>query len=357
MSKDIILNYKRFTTKKRTFIWLSIILLLALIFLGLSLGASSISLNDIFRIIAGNGETTERQILFNIRLPRVLSAVLAGTALSVSGTVMQSILRNPLGSPFTLGISNSAAFGAAFAVIILGAGSTQSNSADALFVNNPYLITISAFIWSLIGTAIILIIARFRDASPETMILTGIIMGSLFIAGTTGLEYFAEDVELASIVFWTFGDLGRASWREFYILLIVVVPAVIFFIHNRWNIRSLNTGDETANSLGVNVERTRVIVMLVASLTTAVAVSFFGIIAFVGLVVPHLVRRMIGSDERFLIPATGLFGGVFLLASDLLARNIIAPMVLPVGILTSFIGAPLFILLLIKGKGKGVWLR
>lgn len=357
MNKEIIKEYKKFTARKRLFVYGSSLLLILLIIFGLLLGSSKISFQDIIQIILGSSDAINHQIILNIRLPRVLSAVLAGTALSVSGAVMQSILRNPLGSPFTLGISNAAAFGAAFAIIILGAGSTQSSMSDALLVNNPYLITFSAFFWSLVSTIFILFMARFKDASPETMILTGIILGSLFIAGTTGLEYFAEDVQLSSIIFWTFGDLGRASWKEFFVLLAITTPALVFFIRNRWNIRSLNTGDETANSLGVNVEKTRIRVMLIASLTTAVVVSFFGIIAFVGLVVPHLVRRMVGSDERFLIPATALFGGVFLLASDLLARTIIAPMVLPVGILTSFIGAPLFIILLIKGRGKNLWLK
>ncbi len=357
MSKELIGTYQQFTKRKRLFIFASALLLLVFIFFGLLVGSSDISLWDMLTIFTGNSENVQLHILFNIRLPRVLSAVLAGTALSISGTVMQSILRNPLGSPFTLGISNAAAFGAAFAIIFLGAGTSQSNSSDAILISNPYIITLSAFFWSLFSTIIILLMARFKDASPETMILTGIIMGSLFIAGTTGLEYFAEDTQLSTIVFWTFGDLGRASWTEFYILLAIVTPALFFFLQQRWNIRSLNTGDETANSLGVNVEKTRMRVMLVASLTTAVTVSFFGIIAFVGLVVPHLVRKMIGSDERFLIPATALFGSVFLLASDLLARTIIAPMVLPVGILTSFIGAPLFIFLLFKSRGKSVWLK
>lgn len=357
MSRDIINQYKKFTARKRLFIVISSTALFILIILSLIVGATSISFQDFLNLFTKNANTTYYQIIVNIRLPRVLSAVLVGTALSISGVVMQSILRNPLGSPFTLGISNAAAFGAAFAVIFFGAGSTQSNINDALIFNNPYLITISAFFFSISCTVIILLIARFKDASPETMILTGIILGSLFIAGTTALQYFAEDVQLTSIVFWTFGDLGRASWREFYILLAITVPSLIFFIKYRWNIRSLNTGDETANSLGVNVEKTRIKVMLIASLTTAAAVSFFGIIAFVGLVVPHLVRRIIGSDERFLIPATAIFGGVFLLASDLIARSIIAPMVLPVGILTSFIGAPVFIFLIIKGKGRGLWLK
>ncbi len=354
---NTISEYNRFTKRKRLFIIITSVILALFVLLGLMVGSSTVSFSDLFSIFSSDSPRINQHILYNIRLPRVLSAVLAGTALSVSGAVMQSILRNPLGSPFTLGISNAAAFGAAFAVIVMGAGSTQSSMYDALVFNNPYLITISAFFWSLVSTSIILMIARFKDASPESMILTGIILGSLFIAGTTALEYFAEDVQLASIVFWTFGDLGRASWNEFFILAAIVIPAVVFFVYYRWNIRTLNTGDETANSLGVNVSRVRLKVMLVASLTTAVAVSFFGIIAFVGLVVPHLVRRMIGSDERFLIPASSIFGAVFLLAADLAARTLISPVVLPVGILTSFIGAPLFIILLIKGKGKNLWLK
>ncbi len=357
MTQDIINQYKKYTARKRIFILATALLLIIVMIAGIIVGASSISLTQIFEVMIGTGDKVDRQIILNIRLPRVLSAMIAGTALAVSGTIMQSILRNPLGSPFTLGISNAAAFGAAFAVIILGAGSTQSSVNDAVSINNPYIITISAFFWSLVSTLIILIMAKLKDSSPETMILTGIVLGSLFMAGTTALEYFAEEVQLASIVFWTFGDLGRTSWNEFYILLAVIIPSLAFFIYNRWNISAMNSGDESANSLGVNVERLRTQMMLVASLATAVSVSFFGIIAFVGLVVPHIVRRLVGTDERFLIPASALFGGVFLLGSDILARTIISPMVLPVGILTSFIGAPLFIYLLIKGRKGGLWTK
>ena len=355
MKQEIIEHYKNYTLRKRIFILITGILLLLIMIVGIALGSSDINFIQLIEILLGKGNEVNNQIILNIRLPRVLSAILAGTALATSGTVMQSILRNPLGSPFTLGISNAAAFGAAFAVIVLGAGSTQSSVNDAVTFTNPYMMTISAFIWSLVSTGIILIMAKFKDASPETLILTGIILGSLFIAATTGLEYFAQEVQLASIVFWTFGDLGRASWHEFYILVIVIIPTLIYFIYNRWNISVLNSGDETANSLGVNVDKLRIRIMLTASIATAVSVSFFGIIAFVGLVVPHIVRRMVGSDERFLIPASAIFGGVFLLGSDILARTIIAPMVLPVGILTSFIGAPLFIYLLLRGRKGGLW--
>jgi iron complex transport system permease protein len=263
---------------------------------------------------------------------------------------MQSILRNPLGSPFTLGISHSAAFGAAFAIVVLGVGSINSSSIDAVILNNPYVITVCAFGFSLIATFIIILLAKYKGASPETMILTGVALGSLFIAGTTALEYFAEDIQLSSIIFWTFGDIGRTSWNDLAIISAVVIPAVIYFIYNMWNYNSLNSGDETAKSLGVNVERVRIGGLLVASLVTALIVSFVGIIGFIGLVVPHIVRKSIGGDERYLIPSACIIGAILLMASDTVARTIISPVVLPVGILTSFLGAPLFIYLVVKGR-------
>ena len=347
--------YRNFLIKRRLFLLLVFILLIVFAIIGITFGSVHISLPDIFKVITGTATELNRQIIINIRLPRVLSAILAGMALSVAGAAMQSILRNPLGSPFTLGISNAAAFGAAVAVVIFGAGTMRSSTSDAVLINNPYLISICAFTASMGATIIILLVSKIRGANPETMILTGIMSGSLFMAGTTALQFFADDVEISAIVFWTFGDLGRAGWREFWVMLLVVVPTLFYFIHNRWNYNSLDVGDETASSLGVKVERVRIWGMLIASLSTAIAVSFFGIIAFVGLVVPHIVRSIIGTDERFLIPASALFGGLFLLISDTVARTIISPIVLPVGILTSFIGAPLFLFLLIHRKRRKTW--
>ena len=181
------------------------------------------------------------------------------------------------------------------------------------------------------------------------MILAGIAFGSLFSAGTVITQYFANDVQVASIVFWTFGDVGRASWRELAIMSAVTLPVTAYFVFNRWNYNALESGDDTARSLGVNVGRTRLMGMLLASLVASVAVSFLGIIAFIGLVSPHLMRRIIGDDYRFLIPGSCAMGALLLLASDTLSRTIIAPVVLPVGAITSFMGAPLFLYLLIRG--------
>ncbi|MBS3817592.1 MAG: iron ABC transporter permease [Candidatus Thermoplasmatota archaeon] len=348
--KDVSAKYKKYVSKKILFIAGSSIFLLIFLLISLTLGPSDIPLEGLLKAVLGKGKEKWIQIIWYIRLPRVLSAILAGLGLSIAGVTMQSILRNPLGSPYTLGVSQAAAFGAAFAVIVLGAGSTQSSPADSVILNNPYIITISAFFWALISTIGILSISKLRNATPETLVLAGIALGSLFTAGMTSLEYFASDVELAAVIFWTFGDLGKSSWRNFWIMLIVITPIMFYFVKHSWDYNALDSGDETAKSLGVDVEKTRIYSMLLASLATAVIVSFFGIIGFVGLVVPHIVRKVIGGDERFLIPGSAVFGAAFLLASDTVARTVISPVVLPVGILTSFLGAPLFLYLLVKGR-------
>ncbi|MCL6591321.1 MAG: iron ABC transporter permease [Firmicutes bacterium] len=347
---DSILNkYRTHLQKRFLFSGITLVLLAVFIVAGITLGSSRIPFRKALAIMMGAPDEVYARIIWSIRIPRVLAAVVAGAALAVSGAAMQSILKNPLGSPFTLGISQAAAFGAAFAIIFLGGGSIQSSSTDAVIMNNPYLVSSCAFLWSLIATGVILLMAYYRGATPETMVLTGIVTGSLFNAATTALEYFANDLQLASVVFWTFGDLGRASWRDFLILAIGAIPVTLYFIRNSWNYNALDTGDETAKSLGVNINRVRNSGMVVASLATAMVVSFFGIIAFVGLAAPHIVRRIIGSDGRFLVPSSALFGGLFLLVADTAARTVIAPVVLPVGILTSFLGGPLFLYLLIKG--------
>ncbi|MFO8020011.1 MAG: iron ABC transporter permease [Promethearchaeia archaeon] len=354
--EDIEEEYETHASKKINFIILTIFLIFSAIVVGLSLGPVDISFFEVIQTLFGFAyNKAHGQIIWKIRMPRVLSGLFAGIALSLAGCVMQCILRNPLGSPFTLGISQAAVFGVAFAVIILGAGSVHSAASDAVLLNNPFIVTISAFVACLLCTTMILLLIKFKNARPETLILMGVILGSLFNALTIGLEYFADEIQLASIVFWTFGDLSRSTWSDFFLIIAIVIPALLFFIGNAWNYNVLNAGDETAESLGVNTERIRILGMIVACLTIAVIVSFFGIISFVGLIVPHIVRKIIGGDEKFLIPASALFGGFFLLIADTLARTIISPIVLPVGVLTSFLGAPMFLYLLIKKEERGFW--
>ncbi len=341
--------YRAYTRRKALFIAGVIFATLALGVFSMTLGSAGVTPLEVLKALIGQADQRTAQIVIHIRLVRVLAAITAGIGLSVAGCVMQGVLLNPLASDYTLGVSQGAAFGAALAIVTMGAGSVQSTGADAVLIRNPYLVTVAAFAGAISATLAILLLARYKGISPEAMILAGIAFGSLFSAGTVITQYFANDVQVASIVFWTFGDIGRASWQELAIMSAVTIPVSAFFVLNRWNYNALQSGDDTAKSLGVNVARTRMASMFLASLMTAVAVSFLGIIAFVGLVSPHLVRRIMGGDYRYLIPGACAMGAFLLLASDTLSRTIIAPVTLPVGAITSFMGAPLFLYLLARG--------
>ena len=195
-------------------------------------------------------------------------------------------------------------------------------------------------------------IARLRSLSPEAILLAGIAIGSLFSAGITLIQYFAQDVQVAAVVFWTFGDLGRASWKEIIIMAVIIGVSMIYFAVRQWDYNAMDNGEEAAKSLGVSVERIRFGGMFASSLITAAAVSFLGIIGFIGLIGPQIMRRIIGGDHRFLIPASALMGSLLLLVSDTFARSIVSPIILPVGAITSFMGAPMFLYLLMRGYRK-----
>lgn len=349
--RDIASRYREHTGRKRTYIITGLVLLFVAAVLSISLGSVDIPPLDVVRTLAGYSvSTTWDSIIWNVRLPQVLTAIVAGAGLAVTGVVMQSILRNPLGSPFTLGISNAAAFGAAFSVIILGSGSSSSMLGDAVTINNPYVTSAAAFVFAMLVTLVILAFSKIRGTSPEVMILVGVAMGSLFTAGTMFLQYFADDVQLASIVFWTFGDTSRASWEELGLITAIVAASIIYFTFNRWKYNAIDAGDETAKGLGVNVERVRLWGMLWASLVTSIIVAFLGVIGFVGLICPHMARRIIGDDHRFLITGSIVVGALLLLCADTTARLMMQPYQLPVAVLTSFLGAPTFIYLILKGR-------
>jgi iron complex transport system permease protein len=342
--------YLRYIGRKTAFIGVTCFLLATMIMISISVGAAALPLLDVARTLLGASVSPQVDaIVWHIRLPQALAATIGGAALAVSGAVMQSVLRNPLGSPFTLGISHAAAFGAALSVMLLGTGQMSSAIVGAVTISNPYLTTAAAFVCCGLTALIIVGISHFRGATPEVMVLTGVALSALFSAGIMFLQFFADDVQLAAIVFWTFGDAARASWTEIAILALVTIAASVFFFAKRWDLNAVDGGDETARGLGVRVGRLRVQAMLVSSLVTAVAVAFLGVIGFVGLVCPHIVRRAIGADHRFLLPATLATGAFLLLASDTAARLLLAPKVLPVSVLTAFTGAPVFVYLILRG--------
>lgn len=349
MNLEINQSYKEYTGRKKLVISLVILLIIVFSILSICAGSSNIKPHQVIMAVLGKGTELSSVVIWNIRLPRVMAAIIAGAGLSVAGCVMQSNLRNPLASPSTLGISSAAAFGANLAIIVFGAGSIKSSSADAVLINNPYIVTICAFGFSMVATFVILMIAKLRALSSEAVLLAGVAIGSLFSAGSTLVQYFAQDVQVAAVVFWTFGDLGRASWREVSIMAILIITSIVYFIIKQWDYNAMDSGEETAKSLGVNVQQVRFGGLFVSSLITAAAVSFLGIIGFIGLIGPQMMRRIIGGDHRFLIPASALMGALLLLISDTFARTIISPVILPVGAITSFLGAPMFLYLLMRG--------
>lgn len=328
--------------------------IVVMFFLSINAGASAISVKDVCLALIGKLDGKADAVVRNIRLPRVVTGIVAGAGLSLAGCIMQNNLRNPLASPSTLGISNAAAFGANVAIIVLGAGSILSADTGRIIINNPYIVTICALVFSLGAMGIILALSKLRDFSPESIVLAGVAISSLFSAGTMIIQYFAGDsAKVATVIFWTFGDLSRASWGEIGILTLVVVLAYVYFIFRRWDYNALDSGEDTAKSLGINVEKIRLGGLFVSSVISAICVSFLGIIGFVGLIAPQISIRIVGNDKRYLIPTSACMGTLILLISDTLSRVIISPLTLPVGAVTSFFGAPLFLYLLMKGhKGK-----
>lgn len=298
-------------------------------------GAYDLTVSQVLGVLSGSGGSAADVVVWNIRLPRIVAAVVCGWGLSLAGLSIQSLLKNPLASPSTLGISQGAAFGAAFSVVVLGA--------EVLSV------TIAAFAGAMGATAVILILGRLKRLTPEAVILAGVALSSLFASATILVQYVATETQLAVVVFWTFGDVARSSWREIMLTAAAVAPVSVFFLLRRWDLNALDSGAETAKALGVNVEGLRLQGMAAAALMAALVTAFHGVIAFVGLVAPHMARRLVGADHRLLIPFSAVLGALLILAADTAGRILVGSGSLPVGVITAFMGAPMFLYLLIRG--------
>ena len=351
MKQTDLTAYNKYIRKKWIILLVMVGLLLASAIASLSAGSANLSVINILRTVFGGGNRQQNAIIWNVRMPRVATATVVGMALALSGCVMQNVLRNPLASASTLGVSQGASFGAAVAIVYFGAGIqvNDGGTASALTVTNPAMVTLCAFLGGIATTAVILGLARFRGTSPATMVLAGVAISSMFTGGTALVQYFCDDVMVATVVYWTFGSLGRAGWTEIAIIAALTFGAFVFFYYNRWNYNAMEGGTHTAKSLGVPVDRLIVLSMALCALISSVAVAFVGCISFIGLIASHIMRRFVGNDYRFLIPCSALCGGVLLLLSDIVSRMLLSPTVLPIGALTSFLGAPLFLYLIIKG--------
>jgi iron complex transport system permease protein len=335
------------------FILLMIALLCALCVFGLSVGGASYTVGESWRaLLAGPAQDPSaidirRQIIWTLRVPRVLSALVSGIGLAVSGLTMQTILRNPLASPYTLGISAAASFGAGLGIItklnVLLIVLPAAISYDLMIISN-------SFVFTAVCTFLIYFLSKLQKASAETVVLFGVAMMFVFEAATSFLQYIGKPEELAELVYWMFGSLSKASWHKFYIITVCVALCVLLTYRNAWNFNALMLGDESAQSSGVHVEGLRVTGLLLSSLMTAVIVSLLGPIGFIGLVAPHIGRMLVGGDHRFLIPMTCLAGATLLILADTMSCLVLAPAVLPVGIMTSFVGVPLLVYLIMRRR-------
>ena len=310
----------------------------------LSSGASKLNPIESLMALFGNGTPQDVNTVQSIRLPRTICAIVSGAGLALAGAALQSVLENPLASASTVGISQGAAFGATIAILMIIPGVLGASTSIGMGV-----IALCAFVGAMVSSLVVLLFSRMGFATPESIILVGVALSALWAGASTIMQYFSNDIELTKVIFWQFGDLGRATWPQIGFMSVVGVICSIYFFLNRWNYNALQNGGHVAGGLGVDVERTRMAGVFVASLMAAAMVSFVGLINFIGLIAPHIARRFVGNDYRFLLPASLVLGATIMLASDLVARMIISPIILPIGAITSFLGAPLFLFLLYKG--------
>ena len=323
------------------------VLIMALVCL--FVGASRMSFSDGVAALFGKGSAANVRILRSIRVPRVLAALIAGAALSVSGLVMQTTLSNAMASPSTMGVSNAAVFGANLSIIVFAGGflSTGNNLASYTAGVNPFAASVTAFLFSALSILLILALCRVKAFSPNVVVLAGIAVGAIWTAATTLLQFYATDVGLSAAVVWNFGDLGRATYKTDLLMLCAAAPGLAVFSALAWRYNALLSGDAAAGSMGVNVSRLRFFSLLLASLMTAACVSSLGIIC------PHVAKRLLGQDHRVSIPASALLGSLLLLCADALSRSLGSGSALPVGAITSLLGAPFFLTIIFSRKEHG----
>ena len=319
----------------------------------LFLGSSKMTFGEALDALLGGGTNAQSRIIWRIRVPRVLAAIIAGAGLSVAGLVMQTTMNNSMASPSTLGVSNAAVFGANLSIIAFAGGflSTDNNLLNFDVGANPYATSLVAFVFSTASVLLILGLCTVRSFNPNVVVLAGIAIGSVWTAATTILQFYATDVGLSAAVIWSFGDLGRATYRTDGIMAVVVLIGLVYFMLMAWKYNALLSGEATAKTMGVNVASLRFVTLLLSSVITAACVSFLGIIGFVGIICPHITKKILGQDHRVTLPVSCLMGSLLLLLADTLSRTLGSGSALPVGAITSLLGAPFFIAIIFGKKG------
>lgn len=333
--------------KKNLFLSLSCVVLLALMVYAVTLGSVYIEPELILRSILEwikygmDGVTCDdsiRFIIFEVRLPRIILAVLTGSLLSMAGAVYQAIFQNPMADPYVIGISSGAAFGATIAIIFLPPMMLLGNS----------IVSLAAFLSAILTSILVYFISKTkRGVDTFSLLLTGVVISTV-LSSFISLMMLAHQDEAMKIMTWTMGSFNAKSWNHVLTILIPTVIGIFFTIYHGKDLNVLVMGEEEAMTMGLDTKRLKRNMLLICALLTSIAVSVSGIIGFVGLIVPHFIRLIFGSEHKFLLKASFVFGAIFMLLSDTIARSLLGGFEIPVGIITSLIGGPLFLILLVR---------
>ncbi|MBC3362210.1 iron ABC transporter permease [Pseudomonas sp. SWRI154] len=339
--------YREQVWRKRLILISLAVLLLCSVLLDLALGPASYSLDEVLGALFSPDAAAPqvRVVMWEIRLPVALMAVAVGAALSLAGAQMQTILNNPLASPFTLGISAAASFGAALGLAF---------GVALVPVIAQYMVPLNAFVMAMLSALLIHVLSLRRGMTSETIVLLGIALVFTFNALLALVQFFATEQAVAAVVFWTMGSLTKATWPKLGVVCLVILVTLPIFARRAWAMTALRLGDEKAASFGVNVRKLRLQTLVMVSLLASFPVAFVGTIGFIGLVGPHIARMLIGEDQRFFLPASLLTGALILSVSSVVSKTLIPGAIFPIGVVTSLIGVPFFISLILGGR-KQSW--
>ena len=339
-------DYHRASARRLLLIGVACVLLVTLLLLDLTTGPSGMPFADVWRgLKAGpnGGDLDVATILWQLRMPQTLMGALVGACLGLAGLQMQTILGNPLASPFTLGFSAAAGFGAALAIMFGG----------ALPIPNFVVIPVSAFIMTMVACGLVYLIARLRSASPEILVLAGITVLFFFQSVQSLMQFLASPEVMQQIVFWLFGSLLKATWTSVTVCALVFVACLPFIMRDAWALTTLRLGDANARSLGLSVDGIRQRTFFLVALLTAAAVSFVGTIGFVGLIAPHTARTLVGEDHRYSLPLAAIIGAIILVGASVFGKFISPAAVIPVGIITAVAGVPMLFTIIARRGSEG----
>ncbi|GAA0506209.1 iron ABC transporter permease [Tatumella terrea] len=338
-------EYRKLIRKRVVLLLVLVMAICCSVILDFTIGPAHFDLMTLLRALVhpAGVDAATRVIVWDIRLPFTLMAVVVGFALGMAGSEMQTILNNPLASPFTLGVSSAASFGAALA-LVLGVGIPG--------IPGTWLVTGNAFIFAILTAFILNLVSRRTVNTRTTVVLFGIALVFTFNALVAMMQFIASEDTLQSLVFWTMGSLGRASWPKLGILAAAIVILLPWALKSAWQLTALRLGEDRAASFGIDVARLRMSSLIRISLASALAVAFVGPIGFIGLVAPHIARQLVGEDHRFYLPASGLIGALVLSLASVVSKNIVPGVIIPIGIITSLVGVPFFIVIILRHRGN-----